>query len=161
MALDLSSDHISKWRKLLPPNVLAVVGDDATPEGDVLLGGVIAEMEAAAPRRVLSVFDRHADAIVAMGRARRMRLMAWMDNRFMPDTNLARDLMRDFAEDDGDEGGGGRAKIAPLFRAEYEALLAVVRPYIVQNAQSHETVGALHAGIVEFSRSSEMTASGM
>jgi hypothetical protein len=161
MELDLSSRHVKEWRGRLAPNVMSAIVDDATPDGDVLVGGMVAELQSAAPRRVLSVFDRHADAIAGMGRARRVRLMAWMVNRFWPDTNIARDLMREGEGEGEGQGGDGRSKIAPLFRVEYEALMAIVKPYVVNNTQSHETVGALHAGIMDFSRSSETSMSGM
>ena len=168
--LDLSSTHVKAWQALLTGDLKAAIPNDADPAADAASAALAEDLRIAAPRRMADLIGQHADLVVGFGRARRIRLLSWMVNRGWPDTQVARDLMDgDSDSDEGSQSSGGaaggsasgRARIAPIFREDYNALAAVMKSQIVRGARERGTIEALHAGIKEFAQSPDFPTGGM
>lgn len=151
--LDLSAAHVRAWHALLPSDIKEVVKDDADAAADPLAAAVARELNLGEGRTWVSIVHRHGDEIVLLGQARRVRMLAWLAQASWPQPGIVNGVARVTGSDDDGKGGEGRAKVAPLFRADIEAMAGVYVARAGRAAMSVETVSAVDAGTKDFERS--------
>ncbi len=149
--LDLSASHVRGWWGMLPRDFKAVFGDEVPGGQDEALRDLAQQMAAATTRGYPDVLWRNADLVVAMGRPRRVRLLAWIVGMCWPESDKVLGALTSAEAGEGESGGAaGRAKVAPLFRSDLEAL---VGPIINRGARAVADRGAVRSvegGIRDF-----------
>lgn len=137
---DLSEKALSGWLKLLPADAREAIEDGDPVSGD---GGTLAtSLVSVAAWQVPDLVRQHPDDAKVFGRARRIRLMAWMsaearDNR----GPLFRRLV---GEDDETSGGAGTDEIGLLFLEDIRALNdKMVAPRLSQRMASENSLDAV------------------
>lgn len=149
--LVLSAEHIREWYALLPVDVRHAIANDADASADPLAAVVARELNLGEVRTWVDIVHRHADEILHLGQARRLRMLAWLAQSSWPQPGIVKGVAR-VSDEDG-RGGEGRAKIAPLFRADIEAMAGVYVARASRGAMGISTVSAVDAGTKEFERS--------
>ncbi len=77
MAPDLSEEGIRRWLGVLPADLRACLGDEAAlPDGAA--AALAREVSDASPALAARVLASDPGAVLALGRPRRVRLMAWV-----------------------------------------------------------------------------------
>lgn len=134
---DLSERSIAAWMRNLPADVLSAVrveGEEAS-EGS---GGLVAALADAAPWQVPDVVRQHAQDARAFGRARRLRLMAWVAKQTYPDSG---GIFRRLTGEDQDEGAvGGEADVGVLFLEDIKAYVEAIAPRLARRMASEATM---------------------
>lgn len=154
---DLSLNAMAAWLDRLPDDIRSAVGDVAAGDDD-RLAELSAVLSAAPADRLSVIVSERADDFMAMGRARRLRFLAWVARRTYPESGL---LFRALAEDD-DEGGqsGGRSKIAPYFLEDVKALVNVLGPRVAMQVVNGDNLGAVVRSSYELQSESEFRQGG-
>lgn len=147
--LVLSAEHVRAWYALLPPDLKEAISDDADTSADTLAAAVAREMNLGEIRTWSDIVVRHADEIVHLGQARRVRLLCWVAQSSWPQPSAV-NAIAGRIEDDEEGKGGGRSKVAPLFRADIEALAGVVTMRQARALMGVDTVKAVDAGTKDF-----------
>lgn len=118
----MTLDQIKAWAALLPPDFAAEIGE---PEGDS--AEHLSAISSALPslkdsQSVLDFVAGNEDAFVGIGRAGRIRFLAWYRSQGHADSAIAIDTL---TEGEG-EGGKGTSKVAPYFKSDMEAVAAAL-----------------------------------
>jgi len=155
--LDLSAAHVRGWHAFLPRDFKAAFGDEIPSGDDDALRDLSAQMGAVATRGYPEVLWRNADLVARMGRPRRVRLLAWITQICWPESDKVLSRLTDVRLDEGEEGSGslggagdGRAKVAPLFLSDLEALAGRVIERGARAVADRGAVRAVEAGIRDF-----------
>ena len=139
--LDLSAATVMAWRNLLPRDVRWAVPADADPAQDAIAESLMDELSTVSPRRCFEVMCRRADDVVAIGAARRQRIMCWAIHRGWEHCHIIAQSFVDAGDDD--KGESGRSKIAPLFKREFDALAGTGAARCVHGVMCRETAVTL------------------
>jgi hypothetical protein len=122
--LDLSDGSISKWMSKLPQDVLAALaeGDAPSPGGAPALSAAFGG--AVGAPQVPDLVREHPDEAKALGRAGRVRLMAWVaDNSGDNPGPVFRRLVGEVAaDDDGGAGSAGSDTVGILFLEDIRSI---------------------------------------
>lgn len=149
---------------MLPEDVRSVVPDDASPDADGLVDAISEDLAGAAPRRMAGIIRQHQDAIATLGRARRIRLLAWIANRSWPDAQSVvgqiTDEGGDASGESGGEGKSGPSKVASLFRADIKAYARICTARMVRSASDLKAIDAVRNGIKEYEVNMDMRRTG-
>lgn len=150
--LDLSTSHVRGWWGMLPGDLKSAFGDEVPGEHDEALRELSGQMGAASTRGYPDILFRHADLVAGMGRPRRVRLIAWIVQMCWPESDKVLSVLTDVREGEGGEssGGGGRAKVAPLFLSDLEALVGPVINRSARAVADRGAVRAVESGIRDF-----------
>lgn len=152
--LDLTDAHVRDWWGLLPRDLKSAFGDEVPPGREDEYRGFSEQMAAATKRSYADVIWGHADLVAAMGRPRRVRLLAWVVQRCWPESDKVVSLLTDVREGDGEAsgaaGGDGRGKIAPLFLSDLESLAGRVIDRGARAMADRGTVRAVESGLRDF-----------
>lgn len=142
--LDLSEHAMAAWAAKLPDDVRAVIsgGDEASPEGS---GGLRAALASAPPSAVPGIVRGDADGARALGRAGRLRLMAWMAaSEERPGAVFSRLVGEGEGEGEDSEGAPGGDPVGILFLEDLKAIAeAVVGPRMSRRMVDDHTLGAV------------------
>ena len=165
--LDLSDASIAAWKAKLPDDLRsALAAEGEGPSGGA--GALAAVLTEAAPWQVPEVVRRHPDEVRAFGRARRVRLMAWMAGQAQPDpAALLRRLTGEApprevssrevsppevsngagdgagAGEGAGSGGDAGGEVGVLFLEDIRALAAALAPRLARRMASGETLEAV------------------
>lgn len=118
----LTLEKLKAWSELLPPDFASEIGGP-----DAGSAPHLAAISAALPSLkdssdILAFVADNEDAFVGIGRAGRIRFLAWCRSLGGADSSL---LIERLADGEGDEGRG-TTKIAPYFKSDLEALAAAL-----------------------------------
>lgn len=135
--LDLSEGSIAAWKSRLPSDVVSALSDSAetASEGSGALTAALAESPA---WQVPEVVRQHPEDVRAFGRARRIRLMAWVARQTFPDCGA---VFRRLTEDE--EGGSGAGAVGLLFLEDIQALAEAMGPRIARRMTSEAAMDAV------------------
>jgi hypothetical protein len=141
---DLSDRSITAWLAKLPEDVrsaLAVEGEVAS-EGS---GGLSAALGGVTPFDVPDLVRVHAGDVRSFGRARRVRLMAWMANSAPEPAPVFARLTdgRSVADGGEGEGSGGASEVGVLFLEDIRALAKALGPRLARLMASAPTMEAV------------------
>jgi hypothetical protein len=135
--LDLRKASVEEWIASLPSDVRSVMpaasGDDF--EG---LAALQTEIERTPDSRIADLVSRNGEAFKTMGRARRMRFLAWVARRASPD---AGPIIRAVTSEGGDEGDGDGGH-GPLFLEDLRAFVEALGPRVARLTFSEGAVEA-------------------
>jgi len=123
---DLMKDSIQAWLERLPEDVRSAIPDGAAGDEDAAKAVTEGIKGLATPEQVLEFVDGNGDSFVAMGRARRVRFLAWFASRTYPSRTESFVALTD--GEAGDGGQGGRGKVAPFFLEDVRALVEALGP---------------------------------
>ncbi len=118
----LTLEKLKAWSDLLPPDFAAEIGEPEAGSASHL-----AAISAALPSlkdssSVVAFVADNEDAFIGIGRAGRIRFLAWSRSLGHADSSS---LIASLSDGDGDEGKG-TTKIAPFFKSDLEALAAAL-----------------------------------
>lgn len=144
----LNAESLTAWSSRLPDDVLgAIAAEGMVPPGGAEPGGLLLDLEGATPGQVPDIVRRHPEATQALGRAGRIRLMAWITTDPNPGTVLRRLVGDDAvaaAEAEGGEESGeaGRDAVGILFLEDIRALAEhVVGPRVARRMLDGTSLG--------------------
>jgi hypothetical protein len=125
---NLGAEAIRAWRRNLPPDVRGVVIEDMGGD-EVRIQSMIDRLTAAPLSQAAGIIRSYDADVAAMGRARRIRLLAWLMGRVTDDSQI-RDVLAIFQDDDDATGEGDIRPVAARLLFEDVRLLAqhVVAP---------------------------------
>lgn len=135
---------------MLPSDIKEIVPLDMGTASIESLDALADDLAGASMRKMPDVLLKHAETLANAGRARRVRVLAYAVQRVWPH---AAAMTKKITDEGSDSGDGGRQKVAPLFRADIEAMCGVAMERIVRGAASKRVVDAVAGGIHEFDRS--------
>lgn len=124
---DLSAAATNAWLDKLPEPFRSDT-PQATPEADGSIAAIVASIDPSDPGKVLEVVAAHDDEFVQMGRARRLRFLAWLVNQPYPNRRMLSARLTGDGDVESDDGGGhqggvNEGKSAPLFLADVKAII--------------------------------------
>jgi hypothetical protein len=103
---DLGTQAIKRWFRNLPTDVRAVVPDDFGGD-DVKIKVLVDRLTAAPLAQAASIIREYDLVVAAMGRPRRVRLLAWLSGRISDDAQI-RDFDAIFDDAEGEGEGDAR-----------------------------------------------------
>lgn len=145
----LSRDRLVKWRAVQPRDVAAVTEDPVAVD-EAFVQTVSQRLPTL--HTALAALDfagEHADDFIKIGRAGRLRFLAWVQKKNFPDGKLFMDALTSDSlpgeDDDGGEvvGGDGRDKIAPVFYSDILAFAEALGPRIAAQIVDAQTLDAV------------------
>lgn len=155
--LDLSASHIRGWWGMLPRDFKAAFGEDVPTGQDDSLRDLAQQMVASSTRGYPDVLWRNADLVAAMGRPRRIRMIAWIVGMCWPESEKVLSVLTAAGTGDAGDAGeagsgstGGRGKIAPLFRSDLEALAGPIINRGARAVADRGAVRSVESGIRDF-----------
>jgi hypothetical protein len=161
----LRHDRLVKWRAAQPRDIASVTGDPqkTDPAFVELVAKRLPALTSATA--VLDFAGENADGFIALGRAGRLRFLAWVLSQSYSDIDdFKKDLVTDRApgDDDGEAGsdGGdgrdGRDKIAPFFYSDILAFAEALGPRIASQIVDEQTLNAVAGASMEVASEFEM-----
>lgn len=154
---DLSDSAMTAWLSKLPADIRSAVqeGDGQAADG----GALSAVLSQSQPWQVPELVRSHADGVRGLGRARRIRVMAWMARATYPESaGVFRRLTgEDLAE--GEVGGDG--DVGVLFLEDLKALAAALAPRMVRKMASEATLDAVLQAATTLESDMEYTRGGV
>lgn len=156
----LDKDSMSAWFGLLPPDVASCMEISELSQGESEARSIAMALPGFKNGgELLGYVSEFPDSFKSIGRARRLRLLAWLVAGKYPDKAKA---MQALAEtDEGSEGsGGGVGKIAPYFKADIRALVEAVAPRAARRIVDGATLAAVTGAAYEVAGELEMRSGG-
>jgi hypothetical protein len=158
----LSKDRLVKWRKVQPRDVAAVTEDPASVDQVFveLVAKRLPTLKTA--EAVLDFAGERAEDFKNLGRAGRLRFLAWVRAQKYSDEGVfMAALVSDRLPGDEDEGGGvaggdGRDKIAPFFYSDILAFAEALGPRIAAQIVDAQTLDAVAGASLEVASEFEM-----
>jgi hypothetical protein len=138
---DLSRAKIDSWLASLPDDVRSAIpeedfDDGAAAEATRAMSGV------SGAREVLVALEGAEDSFTQIGRAGRLRFLAWFAARPYSDAGAMR-IMTGGDDDGSGDGAGVLGKVAPLFAADLRAFVEALGPRAARLAVDGETLAAV------------------
>ena len=137
--LDLSEGKLDKWVKKLPSDIRGILDMSAyTAESKPL----VMALQNSEPNDVLYILRSHdEEAVKALGRVGRLRLMAWLSASIMTDFNDLEPspLFKELLGED-EEGGGQRSAVSAIFYEDFLAFAKIMGVRVAQNVFTNEMV---------------------
>lgn len=140
----LSREALIKWRSVQPKDVASVTEDPAAvdPEFAETVERKLQELKSAGD--VMAFVAEKAEAFKEIGRAGRLRFLAWvLAHKYSDIDDLMVALMSDGSEEDsGDSGssGEGLERVAPFFYSDLLAFAEALGPRIAAQIVDGETL---------------------
>lgn len=123
--IDLKKESMEAWWKLLPSDFKKQVSlEDPGNEGRLV--AISERLAKCSYEEVVEILETDADLFIEMGRARRIRFLAWMASRTYPDSGALFRSLTSESEDEGDQEGA--RKIAPYFKEDIMAIVQAIGP---------------------------------
>lgn len=119
---DLGTPAIRRWFRNLPPDVRAVLTDDFGACPDEAVRNLVDRLTAAPLEHAAAILRQHDSVVAEMGRARRVRLLAWLSKR-IKDPAQIRAFEAVFDEEGGQAGDGSSRPVSARLLYEDVALL--------------------------------------
>ena len=119
--LDLSDAGIAAWQSRLPSDIKAIIGDDdVSPPEDLLL-----RLRSSEAEEIPAIVVGDPDMAEALGRARRIRLVAWLVSQAFEQGDDAAAIV-DILTGEDDEGSETASSGRILFLEDLRMLNAVI-----------------------------------
>ena len=156
----LRQDRLTKWRAVQPRDIASVTEDPVSvdPAFVELVAKRLPTLATAAS--ALDFAGEHADDFIALGRAGRLRFLAWvLSRKYSDERGFKEDLITDRLPDDeegGAVGGDGRDKIAPVFYSDILAFAEALGPRIAAQIVDSQTLDAVAGASLEVASEFEM-----
>lgn len=149
--LDLSAVHVRAWLGKLPRDYRAVFGEDIPPIDENSLADLSEQLGKSSTRGYAAIVRGHGPLVAAMGRPRRVRLLAWLTQMCWPDADKTLRALSDATSAEGGSGSaGGRSKVAPLFLSDLELVAGVNQRRQVRAFANRRTVESVDVGVHDF-----------
>lgn len=120
----LTLDSVKAWTALLPADFAAEVGEPDVEVGPFLKGIANALPALKDSTEIRDFIANNQDAFIGIGRAGRIRFLAWCRGQGHPDYRVFMEAITE-GEASGD-GSKGTTKVAPYFKQDIEAIAAVM-----------------------------------
>lgn len=144
--LDLQKDTLKAWLTKLPEDVRTAITDELPAEDDGI-GVFVAAMNGAEIADYAEVIELHADAVTALGRPGRIRLLSHIVAKVYPfQVRVFHELLN--AEQD-DEEGGGRSATQILFLEDIKAFNEAIAARVYGNNMDGPALQALQEAAYE------------
>jgi len=154
--IDLRENAVQSWLRLLPDDLRSVLGE-VTPDQDGNAAALVGDFgDDPAPDDVLAAVEKHQDSILSLGRARRVRFLAWFARRTYPHSTGAFEILTD--EDGGEDGVLGKA--GPVFAEDIRAIVAVLGIRAARQIADVETIEMIAGAGFEVTSEMEMRQGG-
>lgn len=154
----LEAEAIGAWLDRLPPDVRSAFPRGSEDVDPAAAARVAAGLAAAGGiESILSLVESIQDSFVSLGRAGRVRFLAWFASLTYPDRAEAFRVLLDEGSE-GDSGGFG--KIAPVFLEDVRALMAALGPRAARGIVDGETLGAVAGAGFEVASDMDMPQGG-
>jgi hypothetical protein len=158
----LSKDRLVKWRAVQPKDVAAVTEDPISvdPAFVELVANRLPTLKTA--DAVLEFVGERAEDFKNLGRAGRLRFLAWVLAQKYPDiSRFLNALVCDTVPGEDDEGGSvaggdGRDKIAPFFYSDILAFAEALGPRVAAQIVDAQTLDAVAGASLEVASEFEM-----
>jgi hypothetical protein len=141
---DLSKETMKRWRELLPADIQSAVPEDFTGD-ETAVYKLCETVRATDLRDMRKVVDAHASLIEGMGRARRIKFLAWLSHKSFP---YRVDIFADVVSGEG-EGGNGRP-VSMLFIEDIKALNEAIAARLARDVVVEPNVEAIKMAAFEF-----------
>ena len=153
----MTLDHIKAWAAMLPPDFAAEIGAPPGESGDYLSAISSALPSLKDSRSVLAFVAGNEDAFVGIGRAGRIRFLAWYRSQGHADSAMA---IESLTESEGD-GGSGTSKVAPYFKSDMEAIAAALGRRMARGMVDTYTLDVIAGASYEAVAAMEMRGGGL
>lgn len=157
----LGRESMEAWYGKLPDDIASCMekpGAEGQVEADAItsalpsLGGGTA---------VLEYVSGNDESFVTIGRARRIRFLAWLAARDYPDKVKAIQALTDAESSSGEGGsGGGVQKVAPFFKEDIRALVQALGARAARRIVDADTLAAVTGAGYEVAGELEMRSGG-
>jgi hypothetical protein len=153
----LTLDKLKAWVALLPPDFAAEIGEpEAASEADLARLseelGLIKDSQG-----VIDFVAANQEAFIGIGRAGRIRFLAWYRSQGHADCSQVIDRL---SEGEG-EGGNGTSKVAPYFKSDLEAIAAALGRRMARGMVDTYTLDVIAGASYEAVAAMEMRGGGL
>jgi len=154
---DLRKDTMEAWFERLPDDVRSALPDGTA--GAEAAGLAVTEglKGLKTPEEILSYVAVNQDSFMDMGRARRVRFLAWLAKRTYPEKIGVLDVLTD---EGGDGGQGVMGKVAPVFLEDIRAIVEALGPRAARGIVDADTIAAVAGAGYELASELEMRQGG-
>jgi|HigsolmetaAR206D_1030411.scaffolds.fasta_scaffold00580_7 hypothetical protein len=155
--VNLDTAAVQAWFDRLPDDARSAMPDGVDGDETIAMAFVGAVGKARDAADVLAAVETHQDSLARMGRARRIRFLAWFAARAYPQDTKAFDILtgKDSGDDDGSLGIA-----APIFRQDIEALVMALGPRAARQIVGPESLGLVAGAGYEVASELEMKQGG-
>jgi hypothetical protein len=130
---DLGTPAMRRWLRNLPEDVRGVIAEDFGVCPDEAVRSLVERLTAAPLEQAAGIIRQHDRVVADMGRARRMRLLAWLSKR-INDPAQIRAYEAIFDEEGGGDEGSSRPVSARLL---YEDVALLVEHCVTPRMTRH------------------------
>ena len=146
---DYSDEGMKAWRSVLPPDIDGCLGS----EGSIGSGALVRSLQATRPEDVPSILPLHVDDLTAFGRARRLRMMAWVLNKVRNDDDEeggeATRVLADLIGEDDQGNGGSRGEATRVLYEDYLAFETSLGPRKVRAIVNADNMDAVMGAVYD------------
>lgn len=154
---DLSAAAVRAWREKLPADLRAVVPDDLSGD-EATLARIASKLAEADAERVPGIVLEHGEMFAAMGRARRVRFLAWLAKRAYPESGIVISaLIGKESDEQGSTGRQGGGVVAPYFLEDLRAFAEALGPRVARRMVGGDAVGLIARAASRVRTSAEAT----
>lgn len=157
----LGKESMEAWYGLLPADVASCMdrpGNDGQAEADAIAAAMPAIKDGSA---LLQYVSGNVESFIAIGRARRIRILAWLAAGDYPDKMKALKSLSDTDTSGGADGGaGGAQKVAPYFKEDIRAFVESLGPRAARGIVDAATLAAVTGAGYEVAGELEMRSGG-
>jgi len=152
---DISADTMKAWRALLPDDLKSVIPDDGG--GDERRVADLCEALRGAPAAEWpGLVVQHAEAVREMGRARRIKFLAWVSNQtHRMNPRVFADIVSE------DDQAGGRSQTGVLFVEDIRALNEALARRVARRMGDKNTFEMIREASREIENEPEFRREGM
>jgi len=156
----LARDSMEAWFGLLPDDVASCMekpGQDGQAEADAIAAGLLS---VGSGSDLVTYVAGNQDSFIAIGRARRIRILAWLAAGQYPDKVAALQALS--GEEGAGEGGSaaGTDKVAPYFKEDIRALVEALGPRAARGIVDAATLAAVAGAGYEVAGELDMRSGG-
>ena len=137
----LGIKEMEAWHGDMPPDVRAAIPEDFR-EGADEYGALSERISGTKVEDAYRIVASEADLFRRMGRARRLRFLAWAAKRSMPDrpSAWARLFEKDAQSEGGEAGGSGVGDVVDMFVDDIRCLSAPLATLVIARIADGENV---------------------
>lgn len=166
---DLSKTGIESWLDRLPADVRSVMEGDIDAAPDPAAINFAAKMDEAAntpevveaQEKMLELIEANGDLFEKLGRARRLRFLAWFVAKTYPDSSQPVRILIDGYDDEESQGGRGTiGKVSMILAEDLRALVAALGPRAAKLIVTEGTLEAVTGAGYEVTTEMEMRQGG-
>jgi len=159
----LDKDSMSVWYGLLPADVASCIEISELGEGESEATAIVGAIKGFKNGEdVVGFVAQNPERFLTIGRARRLRFLAWLMAGNYPDKGMAlQALANPDDEEQGSEGAaGGVGKVAPYFKEDILALVEALGPRAARRIVDVGTLAAVTGAAYEVAGELEMRSGG-